>query len=58
MKSIHTVFIGILSIVLSGMITSRLAGATVESPVSVEVDWPEFVARQDLIWETLPTEFD
>jgi len=22
------------------------------------VDWPEFIARQDLIWETLPTHFD
>jgi len=30
----------------------------VNSPVKVEVDWPAFIERHDLIWDALPDNFD
>jgi len=32
--------------------------ATTKCPVKVKVDWPAFIGRHDLIWDTLPTGFD
>ncbi len=29
-----------------------------EANVKVNVDWPEFIARHDMIWDNLPTHFD
>ncbi|MCF7975207.1 MAG: hypothetical protein K9N55_15440 [Phycisphaerae bacterium] len=46
------------SIVTLVMGTFCITGSAAQSPVSVQVDWPAFMARQDLIWETLPTHFD
>ncbi len=59
MKAIYYSVPGILSVAIMVVGVSCIAGAAVDSPVvSVNMDWPEFMARQDLIWETLPTEFD
>ena len=58
MKSTQTLLTVMLSLVFLVAGTSCVTGASAKSPVSVKVDWPEFMARQDLIWETLPMEFD
>ena len=34
------------------------AAPAAESPVKVEVDWPAFLGRHDLVWDALPGEFD
>ena len=58
MKAIQQRFTGVLSIVIMITGTACVASPTVKSPVSVQLDWPTFMARQDLIWEILPTHFD
>lgn len=34
------------------------AAPAAEPPVTVEVDWPAFIGRHDLVWDALPGEFD
>ena len=62
MKAFQQRFTGVLSLVIMITITitgtACVASPTAKSPVSVQLDWPKFIARQDLIWETLPTHFD
>jgi alpha-L-fucosidase 2 len=58
MKAIQQRFAQVLSIVILIVAAACVASSAAESPVSVQLDWPEFMARQDLIWETLPTHFD
>jgi hypothetical protein len=36
----------------------RVAAGSGTVPVTDRVDWPAFLARHDLVWETLPTKFD
>ena len=46
------IFISILLLPLS----SNAADAY--TPPKVEIDWPSFLAKQDPVWDRLPTEFD
>ncbi|MEI8375708.1 MAG: glycoside hydrolase family 95-like protein [Planctomycetota bacterium] len=38
--------------------TSAVCQPTPKNAVDVRVDWPSFLARQDMIWDTLPAQFD
>ena len=45
---------------LSGMIGLSLTGAGQAAPtaeVQLKVDWPNFMARNDLVWEQMPTSY-
>lgn len=58
MKPFQTIVMFMLSTILLVVGSSSVARTPAQSPVSVEIDWPAFMARQDLVWETLPTDFD
>ena len=45
------------SIVSAGLLVFSSA-LTHANPVKVDVDWPAFIGRHDLVWDSLPTEFD
>ena len=46
--------LGLLAIIC----TLAVCQSTARAAVDVRVDWPSFLARQDLIWEALPAQFD
>jgi hypothetical protein len=46
----------VFAFLISSCATTKPAAAT--SAVTVQVDWPKFLARHDLVWESLPTHFD
>ncbi|MCP4454122.1 MAG: alpha-L-fucosidase [Planctomycetes bacterium] len=58
MKPSQTLLKCMLSMVIVVTGTSCVTASPKTSAVSVDMDWPAFMARQDLIWETLPTDFD
>ncbi|MCX7044752.1 MAG: Tat pathway signal sequence domain protein [Candidatus Sumerlaeota bacterium] len=56
-KTTIYLFTGIMALLALLVPASRLY-AEASSPVAVQVDWPEFLKRHDLVFETLPENFD
>ncbi|NQT88017.1 discoidin domain-containing protein [bacterium] len=52
------VALGSIIMISAGSSLAANAKGTATSPVKVEVDWPGFIERHDLIWDALPTSFD
>lgn len=60
MKSIRTLALAIGCIITLSASSSYAVDASDASPSKLKVDvaWPEFIGRHDLIWDALPTKFD
>ena len=56
--TLPTITLASLTMLGLGTFAMAEAGQEVECPVKVEVDWPAFIGRHDLIWDALPTGFD
>ncbi|MCY2996190.1 MAG: hypothetical protein NTY19_51325 [Planctomycetota bacterium] len=47
-----------ITILVTALLLAPLAALHAAELVTDEVDWPAFLNRHDLVWETLPTQFD
>jgi len=58
MKPTQSIVSAGLAIIGAGFAGLAHADPAPESPVKIEIDWPAFMERHDLVWDALPTKFD